>query len=324
MTKDISLAESALRTIEIELAAVAALKERIDSAFEAACHTILRCKGRVVVLGMGKSGHIGKKIAATLASTGTPSLFVHPAEASHGDFGMITEGDLVLAISNSGNTDEITSLLPLLKRKSIPIIGMSGNAGSALAEAADIYLDVSVAEEACPLGLAPTSSTTATLVLGDALAMALLEARGFTHSDFASSHPGGALGRRLLVKVEDVMHRGDEIPLVREGTIVAEALIEMGGKGFGLTTVCNSENVVTGVFTDGDLRRTLDSGKDIRSLAVEEVMSREFKHIEGKALAAEAARVMQESNVYVLLIINADSQIDGIVKMHDLLQANVV
>lgn len=204
MTKDISLAESALRTIEIELAAVAALKERIDSAFEAACQTILRCKGRVVVLGMGKSGHIGKKIAATLASTGTPSLFVHPAEASHGDFGMITEGDLVLAISNSGNTDEITSLLPLLKRKSIPIIGMSGNPGSALAEAADIYLDVSVAEEACPLGLAPTSSTTATLVLGDALAMALLEARGFTHSDFASSHPGGALGRRLLVKVEDL------------------------------------------------------------------------------------------------------------------------
>lgn len=324
MTDEISLSESALRTIDIELAAAADLRERIGADFESACSTILNSSGRVVVLGMGKSGHIGKKIAATLASTGTPSLFVHPAEASHGDFGMITDADVVLGISNSGNTAEITSLLPLLKRKSIPIIAMTGNKDSSLAEAAEHLLDVSVKEEACPLGLAPTSSTTATLILGDALAMALLEARGFTRDDFASSHPGGALGRRLLVKVGDVMHSGADIPLVRSGTRVAEALIEMGSKGFGLTTVCDENNEVLGVFTDGDLRRTLDSGNDISSTNVEDVMSKEFKRIEANALAAEAARLMQESNVYALLIVNAENHIEGIVKMHDLLQANVV
>lgn len=324
MTNDISLSESALRTIDIELAAASDLRERVGTEFESACRTILNSSGRVVVLGMGKSGHIGKKIAATLASTGTPALFVHPAEASHGDFGMITEIDVVLAISNSGNTAEITSLLPLLKRKKIPVIAMTGNRESALAEAAEHILDVSVREEACPLGLAPTSSTTATLILGDALAMALLEARGFTRDDFASSHPGGSLGRRLLVKVEDVMHSGTDIPLVRPGTRVAEALIEMGRKGFGLTTVCDEQDAVLGVFTDGDLRRTLDGGKDISTVNVEDVMSREFKYIKAKALAAEAASLMQESNVYALLIVDSENRIEGIVKMHDLLQANVV
>ncbi|NKB34142.1 MAG: KpsF/GutQ family sugar-phosphate isomerase [Pseudomonadales bacterium] len=323
-SKDISVIQSALRTIEIEGSAISALKNRIGPEFQQACDIILKCSGRVVVTGMGKSGHIGKKIAATLASTGTPALYVHPAEASHGDIGMITAADVVLALSNSGETEEITTLLPVLKRKDIPLISITGDKNSALADAASVNIDGQVDEEACPLGLAPTSSTTAALVLGDALSMALLEARGFTRDDFAISHPGGNLGRKLLVKVKDVMHSGDEIPKVSESTPLTNALVEMSEKGFGLTTVVDDSGNIKGVFTDGDLRRTLDAGKDIQNTSVKEVMSSSYRHIPSNALAAEAAHLMQESNVYVLIVIGEDDGIEGIIKMYDLLQANVV
>ncbi len=324
MTSNSTYAASAIRTIEIEKNAVAELLQRIDANFDAACELILACKGRVVVTGMGKSGHIAKKIAATLASTGTPAMYVHPAEASHGDIGMITELDVVLAISNSGATQEITSLLPVLKRKNIPLISLTGDPESELATVADTNLDASVAEEACPLGLAPTSSTTAALVFGDALAMALLEARGFTRDDFAMSHPGGKLGRRLLVRVKDVMHVGVGIPSVSVGTPLSEALLEMSSKGFGLTTVVDDNQNLVGVFTDGDLRRTLDSGSNIQNIPIEDVMSTSYKFISSGALAAEAARLMQESNVYVLIVKDDSDKVAGIIKMHDLLQANVV
>jgi arabinose-5-phosphate isomerase len=316
--------ESALRTIRIEQDSVAALSGRIDASFIKACELILASKGRVVVTGMGKSGHIGNKIAATLASTGTPAMAMHPAEASHGDLGMITPSDIVLAISNSGNTEELTSLLPALKRKDIPLISMTGDSNSVLAQASDTVLDISVSEEACPLGLAPTSSTTATLVMGDALAMALLEARGFTHDDFAMSHPGGKLGRRLLVRVQDLMHSGDEIPMVGADTALSEALIEMSRKGFGLTTVADSDRNITGVFTDGDLRRALDAGKDLQNTSISQVMSSGFVSIAPGALAVEAVKAMQDANVYVLIVKNEGEPIAGIIKMHDLLQANVV
>jgi arabinose-5-phosphate isomerase len=316
--------QSALRTIRIEQDSVATLAERIDASFIKACELILASKGRVVVTGMGKSGHIGNKIAATLASTGTPAMAMHPAEASHGDLGMITASDIVLAISNSGNTEELTSLLPALKRKDIPLISMTGDADSILARAGDAVLDISVSEEACPLGLAPTSSTTATLVMGDALAMALLEARGFTHDDFAMSHPGGKLGRRLLVRVQDLMHSGDEIPMVSADTALSEALIEMSRKGFGLTTVADADRNITGVFTDGDLRRALDAGKDLQNTSISQVMSSGFVSIAPGALAVEAVKAMQDANVYVLIVKNEGDPISGIIKMHDLLQANVV
>ena len=324
MTAEFSAKQSAIRTIEIEQEAIADLASRIDENFERACDLVLACTGRVVIIGIGKSGHIAKKIAATLASTGTPALFVHAAEASHGDIGMITDADCVLALSNSGNTDEITSLLPVLKRKGIPLIAMTGDMNSPLAKAADIVLDASATEEACPLGLAPTSSTTVALVLGDALAMALLEARGFTREDFAVSHPGGNLGRRLLVKVQDLMHKDAAIPKVQKGTTLVDALVEMGSKGFGLTTVLNGDGTITGVFTDGDLRRALDGGKNIQSTLIEEVMSSDYKYIASSALAAEAAHLMQEANVYVLIVKDAANQLQGILKMHDLLQANVI
>ena len=318
------IAESAKRTIEIELAAVRALPERLDEGFVGCCEAVLGCKGRVVVTGMGKSGHIGRKIAATLASTGTPAMYVHPAEAGHGDLGMITAADVVLAISNSGATDEINALLPVLKRRGVPLLAMTGNPKSELAQAAAFHINAEVSEEACPLGLAPTSSTTAALVLGDALAMALLEARGFTRDDFAASHPGGRLGRRLLVHVRDIMHGGEAVPRVAAGTRLAEALLEMSAKGFGLTTVVDGRGKLLGVFTDGDLRRALDSGRDVSSTPIDEVMSGAYKSIAPGALAAEAARVMQESNVYVLIVQEAGEDIAGIIKMHDLLQANVV
>jgi arabinose-5-phosphate isomerase len=324
MTDTNAFIESALRTIRIEHDSVAALSERIDASFIKACELVLASKGRVVVTGMGKSGHIGNKIAATLASTGTPAMAMHPAEASHGDLGMITPSDIVLAISNSGNTEELTSLLPALKRKDIPLISMTGDSNSVLAQASDTVLDISVSEEACPLGLAPTSSTTATLVMGDALAMALLEARGFTHDDFAMSHPGGKLGRRLLVRVQDLMHSGDEIPMVSADTALSEALIEMSRKGFGLTTVADSDRNITGVFTDGDLRRALDAGKDLQNTSISQVMSSGFVSIAPGALAVEAVKAMQDANVYVLIVKNEGEPIAGIIKMHDLLQANVV
>ncbi len=322
--KPISLIDSALRTIAIESAAITGLSGRIGGEFEQACRLMLACEGRVAVTGMGKSGHIGNKIAATLSSTGTPALYVHPAEAAHGDIGMITGADVVLAISNSGATGEILALLPVLRRRGIALIAMTGKADSELARAADAHLDAGVSEEACPLGLAPTASTTAALVLGDALAMALLEARGFSGEDFARSHPGGQLGRRLLVKVKDVMHPRAEIPKVEGGTPLTAALIEMSSGGFGLTTIAATDGRTIGVFTDGDLRRAIDGGHDIARTPVEDVMSKNFVHIEENALAAEAARVMQERKVYVLLATGSDGEVSGIVKMHDLLRANVV
>jgi len=285
---------------------------------------MLASEGRVVVTGMGKSGHIARKIAATLASTGTPAMFVHPGEASHGDLGMITEKDVVLFLSNSGTTEELVTLLPVLKRKGVPLISMTGEPESTLAKAADVSLDAGVSEEACPLGLAPTSSTTVALVLGDALAMALLEARGFTREDFAVSHPGGRLGRRLLLKVKDIMHSGDSIPRVSIQTVLSDALLEITSKGFGMTTVSDHAGEICGVFTDGDLRRAIDAGRDITTTPIESVMSSNYKFILENALAVEAARLMQDSQVYALVVKNGDKQLSGIVKMHDLLQANVV
>lgn len=319
-----TLIESARRTLSIELDAIAALDQRLDSSFVRACKIILNCRGRVVVLGMGKSGHIGRKIAATLASTGTTAMFVHPAEASHGDIGMIAAEDVVLALSNSGSTEEIIALLPVIKRKAVPLISLTGNPQSELALAAEANLDARVAEEACPLGLAPTSSTTAALVLGDALAMALLEARGFTRDDFAFSHPGGNLGRKLLVRVRDIMHAGEELPQVEISTPLSQALLEMTSKGFGLTTVVDADGILVGVFTDGDLRRALDSGVDIHSTRVDAVMSSGYRFIASTALAAEAALKMQEASVYVLIVSDTPGELSGLVKMHDLLRANVI
>ena len=324
MTSKTTPIESALRTIEIEKRAIDALKSPIGGDFESSCQLILNCSGRVVVVGIGKSGHIARKVAATLASTGTPAIYVHAGEANHGDIGMITKNDVVMAISNSGKTEEIINLLPFLKRNAIPVISLTGDTDSELGLASTVNLDAHVAEEACPLGLAPTSSTTAALVMGDALAMALLEARGFTQDDFASSHPGGNLGRRLLVRVKDIMHSGEKIPMVKTGTPLTEALLEMSKKGFGLTTIVDSDERLKGVFTDGDLRRAIDSEKDLQTTLVDTVMSKNYKFISSNSLATEAALLMQNSNIYVLIIENDEGFVEGIVKMHDLLEANVV
>ena len=324
MTSKTTPIESALRTIEIEKRAIDALKSRIGGDFEHSCQLILNCSGRVVVVGIGKSGHIARKVAATLASTGTPAIYVHAGEANHGDIGMITKNDVVMAISNSGKTEEIINLLPFLKRNAIPVISLTGDTDSELGLASTVNLDAHVAEEACPLGLAPTSSTTAALVMGDALAMALLEARGFTQDDFASSHPGGNLGRRLLIRVKDIMHSGEKIPMVKTGTPLTEALLEMSKKGFGLTTIVDSDERLKGVFTDGDLRRAIDSEKDLQTTLVDTVMSKNYKFISSNSLATEAALLMQNSNIYVLIIENDEGFVEGIVKMHDLLEANVV
>ena len=324
MTSKTTPIESALRTIEIEKRAIDALKSRIGGDFESSCQLILNCSGRVVVVGIGKSGHIARKVAATLASTGTPAIYVHAGEANHGDIGMFTKYDVVMAISNSGKTEEIINLLPFLKRNAIPVISLTGDTDSELGLASTVNLDAHVAEEACPLGLAPTSSTTAALVMGDALAMALLEARGFTQDDFASSHPGGNLGRRLLIRVKDIMHSGEKIPMVKTGTPLTEALLEMSKKGFGLTTIVDSDERLKGVFTDGDLRRAIDSGKDLQTTLVDTVMSKNYKFISSNSLATEAALLMQNSNIYVLIIENDEGFVEGIVKMHDLLEANVV
>lgn len=324
MTETNYLIERALRTIDIEHRAIGALLTRIDASFAQACALILKCTGRVVVIGMGKSGLIGRKIAATLSSTGSPAMFVHPGEAGHGDLGMITEQDVVIAISYSGTASEILTLLPILKRKGIAIISLTGDSNSALATIADVHLDASVQEEACPLGLAPTSSTTVALVLGDALAMALLEARGFTPEEFAFSHPGGKLGRRLLLKVKDVMHGGDAIPKVSPDTLLSDALLEISRKGLGMTTVIDAKGALCGVFTDGDLRRTLDLGKDIHKTYIREVMSEKNKKIQENALATEAVLMMQETSVYTLLVVDTAQALRGVIRMHDLLQANVV
>ena len=324
MNQTRDLIDSAQRTIRLELEAVQELLPRIDADFIKACELILSCKGRVVVVGMGKSGHIGNKIAATLASTGTTSFFVHPAEASHGDMGMITKDDIVLALSNSGSTAEIVTLLPLIKRLGIRLISMTGNPDSPLARAAEVNLDARVSQEACPLNLAPTSSTTASLVLGDALAIALLEARGFTAEDFAFSHPGGALGRRLLLKVENVMHAGDALPRVRRGTSLRDALLEMTQKGLGMTVVLEEDGRLAGIFTDGDLRRTLDKGIDVRQALIDEVMTPHGKTARAEMLAAEALKIMEDHKINALVVVDDLDIPVGALNMHDLLRAGVM
>jgi arabinose-5-phosphate isomerase len=312
------------RVIEIERDALGALIPRVNAAFARACRLLLECKGRVVVTGMGKSGHVGGKIAATLASTGTPAFFVHPGEASHGDLGMITRDDVVLAISYSGETAEVLTILPLIKRMAVPLIAMTGKPGSTLATTADVHIDVSVGQEACPLNLAPTASTTATLAMGDALAVALLEARGFTPEDFAMSHPGGTLGRRLLLKIGDLMHTGDRIPKVGADVMLTEALMEMTRKGLGLTAIVDGDNRALGVFTDGDLRRVLDAHVDVRRARISEVMTRGGKSAQADQLAAEAVTLMEKHKITALLVVDASHHLLGVVHMHDLLRAGVV
>ncbi|WP_445323772.1 KpsF/GutQ family sugar-phosphate isomerase [Pseudomonas sp. EL_65y_Pfl2_R95] len=324
MNQTNDLIKSAERTIRLELQAVEELLPRIDGDFVRACELILSSKGRVVVVGMGKSGHVGNKIAATLASTGTTAYFVHPAEASHGDMGMITRDDVVLALSNSGSTAEIVTLLPLIKRLGIKLISMTGNPESVLAKAAEVNLDASVSKEACPLNLAPTSSTTASLVLGDALAIALLEARGFTAEDFAFSHPGGALGRRLLLKVENVMHTGDGLPTVKSGTSLREALLIMTQKGLGMTVVTDCNGLLAGIFTDGDLRRTLDREIDLRLATIDQVMTAHGKTARAEMLAAEALKIMEDHKISALVVVDDNDRPVGALNMHDLLRAGVM
>ena len=324
MNQSHALIQSAQRTVRLELEAIEALLERINADFVRACELLLACRGRVVVVGMGKSGHIGKKIAATLASTGTPAFFVHPAEASHGDMGMITKDDVVLALSNSGSTAEIITLLPLIKRLGITLVSMTGNPESPLAQAAEANLDARVEHEACPLNLAPTSSTTASLVLGDALAIALLEARGFTAEDFAFSHPGGALGRRLLLKVENVMHAGEALPRVALGILLRDALLEMTRKGLGMTVIVESDGRLAGTFTDGDLRRTLDRGIDVRNASIDSVMTAHGKTAKPEMLAAEALKIMEDHKINSLVVVDSDDRPVGALNMHDLLRAGVM
>jgi arabinose-5-phosphate isomerase len=312
------------RVLQIERDALEALLPRVDAAFARACELMLGCRGRVVVTGMGKSGHIGGKIAATLASTGTPAFFVHPGEASHGDLGMITRDDALLAISNSGETAEIVTILPLIKRLKVPLIALTGKPGSTLARTADVHIDVSVAQEACPLNLAPTASTTATLAMGDALAVALLEARGFTEEDFALSHPGGTLGRRLLLKVADVMHGGERIPRVSPEVSLSAALLEMTRKGLGMTAIVDGQDHALGVFTDGDLRRVLDAGLDVRRVRISDVMTQGGKSIAAGALAAEAVNLMERHKITALMVLDQERKLLGVIHMHDLLRAGVV
>ena len=314
---------SAMRTITMERDAIDELIENIDQSFDQACELMMSCTGRVVVTGMGKSGHIGTKIAATLASTGTPAMFVHPGEASHGDMGMITANDVVLALSNSGNTAELVTLLPLLKRMGTPLVSMTGNPDSTLSSSANVNLNVAISEEACPLNLAPTSSTTAALVMGDALAIALLEAKGFSAEDFAFSHPGGALGRRLLLKVEDVMHTGKLIPKVNTGTKLSEALLEVTSKGLGMTTIVDDKQSLLGIFTDGDLRRTLDQNIDIHNTSINDVMTTDCKTASANMLAAEALAIMDNGKISVLAVIDDNNRAIGAVHLHDLLNAGV-
>lgn len=312
------------KALEIERKGLDELIARVDDSFARACQLLLACKGRVVVSGMGKSGHVAGKIAATLASTGTPSFFVHPGEASHGDLGMITRGDTVLAISYSGETAELLQILPLIKRLGVPLVAMSGRPASTLARAADVHLDVSVSQEACPLNLAPTASTTATLAMGDALAVAMLDARGFTETDFAMTHPGGALGKKLLLKVAELMHTGTQLPRVTADAPLTKALEEMSRKGFGLTAVVDKNDKVIGVYTDGDLRRTLDHGVvDVRKLKVRDVMTKGGKHVRADQLAAEAVNLMEKHKITALLVTDAKGKLAGVLHMHDLLRAGV-
>ena len=310
--------------IKTELAEITALLSRIDESFAQACELLLSCKGRIVVTGMGKSGHIGGKIAATLASTGSPAFFVHPGEASHGDLGMITKNDIVIALSNSGNTAEIATIIPILKRFAVPLISMTGDKNSTLANQADINLDVSVSKEACPHDLAPTSSTTVALIMGDALAVALLQARGFTAEDFALSHPGGSLGKRLLLHVSDIMHQGDRIPKVLETASVSEALLEMSEKGLGMTAITDAQNKVLGIYTDGDLRRSLDKNIDVHNTVISDVMIRNCRTTTADELAATIVKIMDEHSINGFLVTDENNELIGALNMHDILRAGIV
>jgi arabinose-5-phosphate isomerase len=311
-------------TLDIEARALDALKERQGEGFVAALRAILACKGRVVVMGMGKSGHVGRKMAATLASTGTPAFFVHPGEASHGDLGMVTAGDVVLAISNSGESDEIAAIVPAIKRLGVTLIAMTGNVESSLGRHAEIVLSSAVDQEACPLNLAPTASTTAQMALGDALAVALLDARGFREDDFARSHPGGSLGRKLLMHVVDLMRSGDAVPRVDAGTVMTEMLQEMTRKGLGFTAVCDASGRLAGIFTDGDLRRLIETGADLRAMRASDVMSASPKLVRDDALAVEAADLMERHRVTGLLVVDGNGQLVGAINSNDLMRAKVI
>ena len=321
---DQKLRELGLAVIQVEAQAISALAEQINDQFIAACKLLFNCTGRVVVIGMGKSGHIAGKIAATLASTGTPAFFVHPGEASHGDLGMITTQDVVLALSNSGETEEILKILPIIKRLGVPLIAMTGNPASTLSLVATTHINVAVTQEACPLGLAPTSSTTAALVMGDALAVSLLEARGFTRDDFALSHPGGSLGRRLLLRVNDIMHLGDNIPSVAESALISHALLEMTEKKLGMTAIVNDKQEVVGIFTDGDLRRALAKNLDLQKTRISEVMTPHCAVISEDILAAEAMQIMEQKKINALIVVNKKQQAIGALNMHDLIRAGIV
>ena len=314
----------ARETLDIEAAALLQLKDRLDERFVKAVNMVLAVQGRVVVTGMGKSGHIGRKIAATLASTGTPAMFVHPGEASHGDLGMIKTVDVVLAISNSGESDELVAILPVLKRQGVPLIAMTGGMQSSLARHADVVIDCSVSKEACPLNLAPTASTTAQLAMGDALAVALLDARGFKPEDFARSHPGGSLGRKLLTHVGDVMRKGNEVPQVAPDAEFTALMREMSSKGLGATAVTNAEGQVLGVFTDGDLRRLIEKGVDLRSLKAHEVMHPKPRTIQHDALAVEAAEMMELHRITSILVVDAEGVLCGAINSNDLMRAKVI
>ncbi|TDJ30472.1 MAG: KpsF/GutQ family sugar-phosphate isomerase [Gammaproteobacteria bacterium] len=324
MTKH-AFIELGLAVLKTESEAIAALTQRLNQDFHRACELILGCEGRIVVTGMGKSGHIGNKIASTLASTGTPAFFMHPGEASHGDLGMITSDDLVIALSNSGETSEITLLLPLIKRLAIPLIALTGKPKSTIARAADINLDVSVSKEACPLGLAPTSSTTASLAMGDALAIAILQARGFTEEDFALSHPGGTLGRRLLLRVSDIMHTGDAIPLVNTEYSLKQTLLEMTSKGLGMAGVIDPESSkLVGIYTDGDLRRTFEKMPNIETALVKDYMTANCVTIDAERIATEALNLMHDRKINALMVIDQNNLVQGALNIHDLLRAGVV
>ncbi len=316
--------ELAARTLDIEAQALVGVKARLSESFTQAVQTILACRGRVVVMGMGKSGHVGRKIAATLASTGTPAMFVHPAEAGHGDLGMVTASDLVLAISNSGESDELNVILPVLKRAHVPLIAITGKPGSTLAQHADVVLLSTVEQEACPLNLAPTASTTAQMALGDALAVALLDARGFEENDFARSHPGGALGRKLLIHVRDLMRSGDAVPRVAADASFTAMLREMTGKGLGFTAIAAADGTVEGIFTDGDLRRLIERGADLRALSARDVMHTSPKRIRADALAAEAAGLMEQHRVTSVLVVDDAGQLVGALNSNDLMRAKVI
>ena len=320
--------EQAKRVLKIEADAVARLIDRIDAGFDTAIDMLLSCEGRVVVTGMGKSGHIGNKIAATLASTGTPALFLHPAEGIHGDLGMVTRGDVVIAISNSGETEELNRMLPSLKRIGIRIIALTGNRDSTLAKNSDVVIDVGVVEEACPLGLAPTASTTATLAMGDALAVVLLDKRGFREEDFACYHPGGSLGKRLLLRVRDVMHTGDAVPRVSEDTLVKDAIYEISSKKMGITSVVDAQGRLVGLISDGDLRRWMEktekTAENLLAKKAREIMTRNPRVILGDALAAEAVSIMESNSITCLLILDPGKKPEGVIHLHDLLKAGVV